>query len=65
MWKEGAKYSFYALKDWISKPRTLDMPDTNKKFLDPTDALKQALGAVLMQKDDKGRWSQSSLKAVA
>lgn len=50
---DRAKTSFYALKDTVSKPPTLVFPDVNKKFSVYTDASKNALGALLMQKNDK------------
>ncbi len=53
-WTDECERAFMKLRDAITTYPVLRAPDPNKDFILQTDASDDALGAVLMQKDDEG-----------
>ena len=53
-WKQEQEDAFQELKQVVQKEPVLLQPDQKKPFEVEIDASKYAIGAVLMQKDDKG-----------
>src|SRR6266542_327103 len=54
-WNKEAQEAFEKLKKLMIQAPTLAYPNEEKEFILITDALRTGLGAVLSQKDEKGR----------
>ncbi|KAF9758262.1 Retrovirus-related Pol polyprotein from transposon [Nosema granulosis] len=55
-WTAEMEQEFTELKKVIQNLGNLKVPDYERKFLLSTDASKSGMGAVLMQKNEKGEW---------
>lgn len=55
VWNECCQQAFSKLKDCISNPPVLAMPDFSQKFVIQTDASTVAVGGVLLQEFPEGR----------
>lgn len=60
VWSNREEESFQKLKDAVSRPPVLAIPDYTKPFVLQTDASDRALGSVLLQRNEEG-----DLKPVA
>ena len=56
VWGEDQKVAFKKLKEALTKSPILTIADTNSPFRIQTDASKFAIGGVLLQKRETGRW---------
>ena len=55
LWSKDYERTFRTLKDALQQSQTLYYPDYNNEFILRTDASKQAVGGILLQRDKEGR----------
>jgi len=53
-WSQAQENAFVTLKEHVSNPPILRLPDVSRPFVLQTDASNTGLGAILLQEDDQG-----------